>query len=416
MRFVEPSRVEGRLPAPPSKSAMQRLVAAASLADGVTTIDNPSRCEDSLATIGIAAALGARIDARADRVTIEGGRLEEPRGALDCGESGLGLRMFTAIAALGREEVVLFGHGSLLARPVAMMEGPLTALGVACRTRGGLPPVSVRGPMRGGRIEVDGSASSQFLSGLILALPRCEADSEIRVTRLRSAPYARMTLSVARQFGAEIETSDDCSRIAVRGGQGYRAIACRVEGDWSGAAFLLVAGALAGRVTVTGLDPGSLQADVAILEALRRAGARVEQAGETVTVERRDLDAFTFDATDCPDLFPPVAALACHCRGTTVVKGATRLRGKESDRAATLSTELSRMGALVRVEGDEMAITGGSWREATVDPHGDHRIAMACATAALATTKGVGIANPECVRKSYPGFFDDLATLGGRVR
>ena len=415
MKFVEPSAVEGSLPAPPSKSAMQRLVAAALLADGVTTIENPSRCQDSIATMEVAAALGARVDEGADRVTIEGGRLE-PRGTLDCGESGLGLRMFTAIAALGREEVVLTGRGSLLARPVAMMEGPLVALGATCHTHDGMPPISVRGPMRGGHVEVDGSASSQFLSGLILALPRCETDSEIRVSGLRSTPYVRMTISVARQFGVKLTTSDAFSRISVRGGQSYRPTACRVEGDYSSAAFLLVAGALAGRVTVTGLDAGSLQADLAILEALRRAGAQVEVAGDAVTVERRDLLAFAFDATDCPDLFPPIAALACHCRGTTVITGAGRLRGKESDRAATLSAELGRMGAEVRVEGDRMAITKGTWREATVDPHGDHRIAMACATAALAATKGVGISNPECVRKSYPGFFDDLAALGARVR
>jgi len=393
---------------------MQRLVAASVLADGVTTIDNPSLCEDSLSAMRVAAALGARVERRANSVIVEGGRLE-PRGPLDCGESGLCLRMFAAIAALCPEEVVLTGRGSLLARSVSMMAAPLAALGAECRTAGGRVPVTVRGPMRGGRAEVDGSESSQFLSGLILALPRCAASSSLSVSNLKSAPYARMTIATARLFGARIEASDSCDRIAVCGGQRYRPAAFRVEGDYSGSAFLLVAGALTGRATVTGLDAGSLQADRAILEALRLAGARVEVEGDAVTVSRGGLEAFSFDATDSPDLFAPLAALACHCRGTTIIRGASRLGGKESDRGATLCAELGRMGARVRVDGDEMAIAQGLWREARIDPHGDHRVAMACATAALAATSEVAISNPECVCKSYPGFFDDLAALGARV-
>jgi 3-phosphoshikimate 1-carboxyvinyltransferase len=192
-----------------------------------------------------------------------------------------------------------------------------------------------------------------------------------------------------------------------------------VEGDWSGAAFLLVAGAVAGQVGVDGLEPASSQADRAVLEALAAAGARPRWEGGTLWVERADLHGFDFDATDCPDLFPPLATLACHARGTSRLRGAGRLKAKESDRATALVTELSAMGARLRVEGDLMVVEGGgtlpggALAGGTVDPHNDHRIAMACAVAGLMSRDGATMEGEACVDKSYPGFFRALASLRG---
>jgi 3-phosphoshikimate 1-carboxyvinyltransferase len=271
----------------------------------------------------------------------------------------------------------------------------------------------VRGPLRGGRALVDGSASSQFLSGLLLALPRAGADSELEVSGLRSLPYVRMTLDVLAAFGAQVEAEPDFSRFRVRGGQRYHPVELQVEGDWSGAAFLLVAGAVAGEVTVDGLDPASAQADRAILQALAAAGARVEWQGAALRAGQGDLRAFEFDATDCPDLFPPLAALACHARGTSRFKGVARLGHKESDRGAALVSELSAMGARLQVRDGCMEITGGPLAGGEVDPHNDHRMAMACAVAGLRSLNGARMEGEACVAKSYPEFFQALESIRG---
>jgi 3-phosphoshikimate 1-carboxyvinyltransferase len=297
---------------------------------------------------------------------------------------------------------------------MGMVEAPLRALGASCSTNGGKPPIAVQGPLSGGETEVDGASSSQFLTGLLMALPLCPNDSALHVRNLKSKPYVRMTLSLLREFGISVRHSAGLDRLEIPGRQSYRACRYSVEGDWSGASFLLVAGAVAGRVEVDGLDACSPQADRAVLEALRKAGARVRVANGRVEVSGGNLCGFEFDASDCPDLFPPLAALACSCSGESRIVGAMRLRGKESDRGEALAAELGKMGARVRLEEDSMVIRGGRLRGGKVDSHNDHRIAMACAVAALRSEKGAAITNAECVSKSYPGFFRDLESL--RVR
>jgi 3-phosphoshikimate 1-carboxyvinyltransferase len=415
MRWIKPSRIEGRVAAPPSKSMMLRAVAAAVLAEDETVIRNPSFCADALAGLRIAGILGrdVRRDARIVRIGAEGSRRSGRR--LPCGESGLCMRMFAPIAALSDRPHRLDGTGSLLRRPMGFMEGPLGELGASCRTADGLPPVRITGPLRGGRVAVDGSLSSQFLTGLLLALPFAAGDSEILVANLRSGPYAAMTVAFLRSFGLAIEAGDSLDHIQIAGRQRFRGIDYSVEGDWSGAAFLLVAGALAGRVEVSGLEPDSLQPDRAILEALSLAGARILQSDRRIVVEQDRLAGFDFDATDCPDLIPPLAALACHCEGRTRIFGADRLAHKESDRAGALVSEFSKAGAKIAVRGNRLEIGGGPLRAATLDSHGDHRIAMAGAVAALRSERGLGIEGGDCVAKSYPGFFDELNNVGGHI-
>ncbi|MCX6771428.1 MAG: 3-phosphoshikimate 1-carboxyvinyltransferase [Candidatus Micrarchaeota archaeon] len=413
MKKILPCRIEGALEAPSSKSIMIRAVAAALLSNGKSIILCPSYCDDALAAMECAKALGAKVKASKNKVEIIGGHLVSPK-KLDCGESGLCMRMFPPIAALCVGKTVLSAKGTLATRNAGMMEKPLSQLGASCISNGGLPPVTVRGPMKGGRAELDGSDSSQFLTGLLMALPLCSNGSVLIVRNLKSKPYVKMTLEMLRAFGVKVHANAALSKFEIPGRQHYAPRAYSVEGDWSGAAFLLVAGAIAGRVVVKGLSANSFQADRAVLIALKEAGAKVEVSKGTVRVGKGKLSAFEFDATGCPDLFPPLAVLACQCSGTSRIKGATRLAGKESNRASALVSELGIMGAAISVKGDVMEITGTRLSGATVESHGDHRIAMACAVAALASEKGARIRGAECVSKSYPRFFEDLESL--RVR
>jgi len=415
MKKVKPGRLDGTVTAPPSKSMMQRAVAAAALAHGPSVLLNPSFCEDALAALCIAEGLGAEVKRESMKVRIDGGG--QPRGhRLACGESGLCMRLFTPLAALFERPFTLTATGSLGSRPMAALEKPLRALGAKCQTHYGLPPIAVRGPIRGGRVSLDGSMSSQVASGFLMALPLCPQDSALSVSHLKSKPYLRMTLSLLKEFGISIHHDETLRRFEIPGKQAYHPRTYRVEGDWSGGAFLLVAGAIAGRVKVKGLSEKSLQADRAILEALTRAGAEVEPERDAVRVERGGLRSFEFDATDCPDLFPPLVALACHCQGRSVIQGTERLKHKESDRALALVREFRKMGARIRVNDGKMEVTGKSLKGGEISSHHDHRIAMACAVAGLQSDKGVSIRDGMCIAKSYPKFFDDLEALRRKGR
>src|SRR3989338_2363519 len=262
---IEPGGVNGIMAAPPSKSMMQRAVTLATLANGTSEISNPSFCDDSKAALGIARALGADVEENENCVKITGGIKPQGKGnvTVNCGESGLCIRMFSPIAALFDKEITLTGNGSLLSRPVGMIEEPLRALGAECKTDNGRPPVTVRGPMKGGNTRIDASTSSQFISGLLIALALCPEDSKILVNNLKSRPYVEMTLELLERFGINIKHDDKLSEFNISGSQNYTPIHYTIEGDWSGASFLLVAGAISGSVSVTGLRASSLQADKA---------------------------------------------------------------------------------------------------------------------------------------------------------
>ncbi len=410
MRFINPGRVDGECRAPSSKSEMQRAVAAAFLAEGESHIFFQGLCEDSKAALDVVRMLGASVILEDGRVSI-GGRRSMPAAALDCGESGLCLRMFAPIAALFDREITLTAKGSLLGRPVSRVETALKNAGALARSRNGYPPLTVKGPLTGGRIGLDGSLSSQHVTGFLMALPAVGGNSELVVADLRSSPYLCLTLAVMRAFGVRADADFGNGRFAIPGGQAYRPGNHRIEGDWSAAAFLLVAGAVAGRVTVTDLDLESHQADREIIDVLKGCGADVSFGRDSVSASRRPLSAFDFDAVDAPDLIPPLAVLACYCRGTSRIGGAGRLRHKESDRAQALVDTLGRMGGRVRIEGDHLLVTGTDLRGGRVGSHRDHRIAMAAAVAALGSGEGAEIEEPECVAKSYPRFFHDLEQL-----
>jgi len=411
MRCVRPGRIDGACVAPPSKSALQRAIAVATLAAGRSRIAFSGLCDDAAAALRAARALGAGVVENDGGVEIAGGG--RPTGEpLDCGESGLSLRLFTAVSALFDTELELLARGTLVRRSAAMVEAPLRALGARCSTSGGFPPIRVRGPIRGGEVAVDGRDSSQLLTGLLIALPLCREDSVVSCPGLASKPYVAMTMETLARFGVRVEADAALERFHIRGGQRLAPAELRMEGDWSGAAFMLVAGAIAGAVAVTGLDLESRQADRAVLDALRAAGAHCRAASDAVRVERGELRAFEFDAGHCPDLFPPLAVLAAYCEGESVLHGAARLVGKESDRRAVLVDELGGLGLAIRADGDVMRIRGGALRGGRVDSRGDHRIAMAAAVAALGAAAPLQIEGEACVSKSYPRFFADLGGMG----
>lgn len=413
MKSISASIINGTVAAPPSKSMTGRAIAAALLSGGTSVISNPSLCDDSLAAFRVAGTMGAEVTKRGSEIVIRGnGALRDSmeERVLNCGESGLCMRMFSPIAALTGGEITLTGTGSLLKRPMRMVE-EIAGLGVLCSTRNGYAPITIKGPARGGSIHVDASESSQFLTGLLMALPLCKEDSIVTVSNLSSRPYIEMTLSLLGHYGINVTCEEGFERFSIRGNQSCRPCVYQIEGDWSAAAFLLVAGATAGGVKVTGLDPDSFQADKAIMEALETAGADLTIERDYVLSRRTALKAFEFDARDCPDLFPPLAALASHCSGTSMIHGVQRLRHKESDRAHALCSEFGRLGIVIELSGDTMKVHGGKVTGATVDSHNDHRIAMACAIAALNGEGKTAIEHWECVSKSYPGFFADIERL-----
>jgi 3-phosphoshikimate 1-carboxyvinyltransferase len=414
-KSIKPSKIKGTVKAPASKSMLQRAIAAALLTETPTKILNPTYSNDAKAALRVIKALGAQVTAGKDEIFIKGG-LNPTGDVLNCGEAGLSIRMFSPIAALWHEELTLTGEGSLVVRPVSMIEKPLKALGVEVTTTNGCPPLRVKGPLQGGEAEVDGSMSSQFLTGLLMALPKAPKDSTLKVKDLKSTPYIDMTLSLLDAFGGEVQHSN-YETFFIKGNQRYRIGEYQVEGDWSGASFLLVAGAVAegGSVTVTGLDIESPQADRKIIDAIKAAGASVKMTSGRVEITNCKLRAFDFDATHCPDLFPPLVALACNCKGTTILTGVNRLTYKESDRAMVLEKEFSTLGAVIRIHGNRMEILGTKLKGGTIDSHNDHRIAMAGTLAAINAGGDVTIQNPLCVAKSYPDFFEDFAAIGGIV-
>ena len=409
------NRLRGTITPPCSKSYAQRALAAALLATGRTTLRGIELCRDTRSAIAAIEALGATVEIIDDNtIAIEGGF--SPRtDRLNVGESGLSARLFTPIAALDNKPMCISGEGTLLHRPMSMMIEPLKELGVKVRDGGGRLPIEVCGPIRGGRVVVDGSMSSQFVTGLLIALPLAGRDTTVEVRGAVSIPYIDMTLDTIERFGVEVMYQEgDYSEFFIEGEQSYQAVDYTIESDWSAAAMIMVAAAIAGeQVRITNLSTLSRQADTAICRALERAGASLVIEEDAITVSHRELEAFTFDATHCPDLFPALVALAAAAEGVSTIYGIVRLRGKESDRGEVLKEEYEKLGIEIELDYEEnvMRVVGGKVSAAKVDSHDDHRIAMSLAITALRLDEELEITNRECVAKSYPSFFEDLEML-----
>ena len=409
------SAISGIVNAPSSKSSMQRYIAGALLAEGVTRIFSPSYCDDSLATIAVAEALGAEISVSDNVVTVRGGFKPRQR-QIFCGESGLAARMFTPISALHSGEIIINGTGSILKRSMKMMEVPMSELGVNISTNNGFLPVKIKGPLLGGDVLTDGSVSSQFVTGLLMALPVVKKDSVIFVDNLISRPYIDLTITILNEFGIVVQNYDN-EKFEITGRQKYIAGNFTVEGDWSGGAFLLVIAAIEGEAEIRNLKLNSSQADKTIFDVLKLSGANIRSSGDSIVVSKGDLHGFCFDITDCPDLAPPLVILALACKGKSIITGTSRLSSKESDRGKVLEDTLSSLGGKIRNYKDRIEIDGGiPLHGGVVSANNDHRIAMALASASLICNSPVIIDGMECINKSYPHFIDDFQNLGGKVK
>lgn len=422
---VYPSSINGTVLAPASKSSMQRACALALLHKGETVIINPGKSNDDRAALDIIQKLGAVVEFNNAELRIKSSYPLGKFNEINCGESGLSIRMFAPITALSSNQVVITGKGSLTKRPMHFFDEVFPKLEVTVESNNGFLPIKIKGPLQPTDITVDGSSSSQFLTGLLMAYA-CAATKQviIKVTGLKSKPYIDLTLQMMSKFGYDV-INENYERFIITPNQHVHSTGSAslktftVEGDWSGASFLLVAGAIAGSVIVEGLDINSAQADKAIVDVLKNAGAIVTTGKNTVAIQsflEGDGNPFHFDATDCPDLFPPLVALAAYCSGVSVIEGISRLHHKESNRVITLQQEFGKMGVKIEMEDDKMMIKGtAGLKGATVHSHHDHRIAMACAVAALKADGETVIEEADAVNKSYPRFYHDLKMLGADV-
>ncbi|HWG91162.1 MAG TPA: 3-phosphoshikimate 1-carboxyvinyltransferase [Candidatus Thermoplasmatota archaeon] len=417
MLVVRASTVTGSVPAPASKSYTHRALALALLTERSRIVE-PLLSEDPLATLACVRALGGKATEDAEGVTIEGGALITPDTILDCMNSGTTMRLFTAIAALAPGASVLTGDASLRKRPMQPLLDALKPLGVeAWSTRGnGLPPVIVKGPLRGGRTSLPGDVSSQYVSALLIAGTQAREDLDLTLTSpLKSRPYVEITLEMLRHFGARVATRE--TGFHVPAGQRLRGLTYRVPGDYSSAAFPLCAAAVTGgEVTVTNLDPRTAQGDKFILECLRRFGAAVKEHEDgSVTVKGGALQGITVDLSDTPDMFPALCAVASHARGESVFTGAKHLRFKESDRIAAMVTELRKMGVDATEREDGAVLRGGPVTGARVHSYHDHRIEMALAVCGLAAKGETVVDDHESHAVSYPRFIEHFQGLGGHL-
>ena len=407
----------GVLAAPPSKSMAHRAVLCAALADGESRLTGLAHSQDIDATLAAAAALGAQVEAGESWARIAGAApLQAPAAPVDCCESGSTLRFLIPLAALTGRPVAFTGRGRLMQRPQSVYQELFVSQGLRFEQEG--DTLTVAGPLRPGCFSLAGDVSSQFISGLLFALPLLDGDSRLRLKPpVESRSYIEMTRASQSRFGVSSAWLDEYT-LAVPGGQAYRPRDMAIEGDWSQAAFPAALGVLAGDVTVTGLEPGTLQGDAVILDILRRCGGRAEAVPGGVRFQKSALHGTKIDLADCPDLGPILMALGLLCEGETVIANAGRLRLKESDRIAAMEQELRKLGGQIESDGGTVTIRR-SVLHAPAGPlwgHNDHRVVMSLTVLAAAAGLPVQIDGAEAVAKSWPGFFAAVRQLGVEVQ
>ena len=399
---ITPGPLEGTITPPPSKSQAHRAILAAALTNGTSTLQNVALSQDIEATLRCISALGGGWEQEGDRLRISGvwSREWDTAGLpyLDCGESGSTLRFLIPLAVTLNNGGVFTGRGRLMERPQQPYFDIFDEKGISYEQKDGV--LTIRGEWNAGKYRLPGNVSSQFVTGLLYALPLMEWESRIVLTSpLESRGYVDMTLDVLDRFGVRVEVLED--GFLVPGDQVFQARDFTIEADWSQAAFWLAAGLLGNPVLTVGLSDQSTQGDRVIDEHFASfawgTGRKVE-----------------IDVSDCPDLLPPLAVMAAFHDGTTRLTNAARLRLKESDRLATVTKMLTALGGQAEEGPDWLAIPGTRFlRGGTVDGANDHRIVMAAAIAATRCTGPVTILGAEAVNKSYPTFWEEYKRLGG---
>ena len=412
IQLVSKCDLTGTIVVPSSKSDGQRAILAAALSENITIIHAVGESDDEKSMLENIQKLGAHVTILSTSSTQIQGIQEFPnKASLNAGESGLGMRLITGVCAGHNGVFTIDGEGSLLQRPQLFFEEHLTQMGVRVVSNDGFLPLTVHGKLIGGELDIDGSASSQFLSGMLMSLPLIEEDSTIIVRNLRSIPYVQMTINTLQAFGIEI-THENFEQFSIKGNQSYLCNEYSVEGDWSAASYWLVACALGQNILVSGLNMASAQADKALLDMLEMANCSIVFEENAISVNGSNRIPFHVDATHCPDLFPALVTFAAFCDGISTISGVNRLKNKESDRGIALQEEFGKLGLKIDLDGDVMTIHGGKDLHASkVDSHNDHRIAMCLAIAATQLEGTTSITGAESVSKSYPKFWEDFTSL-----
>ncbi|MCH5300090.1 MAG: 3-phosphoshikimate 1-carboxyvinyltransferase [Ruminococcus sp.] len=411
--IITPSILKGEVTIPPSKSDVHRAIICAALSFGKSTISPVVLSNDIKATIACINSLGAKTQLEDNVLTVDATDMfKNKKAVLDCGESGSTLRFFVPVAAMGGVETEFVGHGSLLPRPIGIFADILPPAGVECETTGVLP-LKIKGKLQSGKFEIPGNISSQFITGLLFALPLLDGDSDIVLTSpIESIGYINMTIYTMSKFGVKVETTDYGWHI--KGNQHYSPNDYTTDGDWSQAAFFMCSGAINAETTVKGVNINSTQGDKEIAEILKRFGADVQINENSVTVKPNELNGIEIDARQIPDLVPILAVTGAFAKGTTKIINAERLRIKESDRLASISNALNKLGAKVTEKPDGLVIEGvKSLNGGTVEGCNDHRIVMAMSIAAEKATDKVTVTDAFSINKSYPSFYEDYNKLGG---
>ncbi len=413
-----PARIGGTVSAPPSKSMAHRAVLCSALAKGTSHIENLEFSKDISATLAAAGQLCARVESGPTDALVEGlGHFRPVAGPVDCCESGSTLRFLIPLASLTGQSITFVGRGRLMERPQSVYETLYREQNLHFEQANG--QLTVAGSLRGGEYTLAGNVSSQFISGLLFALPLLAGDSTLHlIPPVESRSYIEMTRAAQAAFGVTSHWLDDTT-LCIPGGQQYHPCDYIVEGDYSQAAFLAVLGAVKGGITLTGLAAGTLQGDAVILDILRRCGAKFTRTEAGLVFEQAPLHGVDIDLADCPDLGPVLMVLGLLCEGTTVIRNAERLRIKESDRIAAMEAELRACGGVLSSEGGTITVQGCKPRfhapETPLSGHNDHRVVMSLTVLALAADIPLAINEAEAVQKSWPHFFDALKPLGVEV-
>lgn len=422
---ITPGAVKGQVAAPPSKSYTHRALIIGALADGQTIINNYLDADDTRYTTEALRTLGTRIEVSDSRVTIEGrnGKFSVQPGKerIYVGNSGSTIRMVAPLAALTDGRVVFEGEPRLYQRPVSDLLVALKALGIRANSinRDGFPPIEIHGgTLQGGEVVVSGEITSQHVSGLLMVAPYSRRNVRLNISgELLSKPYVDVTIDAMRHFGGEVGNLN-YEHFVVTAGETYRGREYNIEGDYSSAAYFFAAGAIGQTpVTVTGLNPRSVQGDRRFLDILAKMGCEVTFGKEGVSVSRqKPLVAITQDMGDYPDIVQPLAVVAAFARGKTLIKNIGHLIYKETDRINNTAQELRKIGVGVEVTENTMTIAGGQVKGGEAESHNDHRLVMSLATAALFAQGETVIRGADAASKSYPYFFRDLEKVGAKFQ
>lgn len=418
---ILPAKIEGKVVAPASKSYSHRAIILACMAQGNSKIAKFLSCDDIKYTISALKLLGANISISKNNIFIKGnnGRFSPKRenNIIFAGNSGTTLRFITAISALSDKSVIIDGSRRLRQRPIKQLIYGLGQLGIniICLSKKNNLPIRIKpGKITGGKINISGKESSQFISSLLLISPFAKKEVILKSSNLCSKPYVDITTDMMRKFGAEIKIKNNLFFIPPR--QKYKGQRYYVEGDYSSASYFLAAAAVTkSTITVTNLRADSLQGDKFIVELLKKMGCNIRQNRQQITISGKSLKAIKTDMGNYPDIAPTLAVVAACAKGKTIIYNIGNLKFKESNRKKAIGDNLKRMGVQVYSDDNSLQIEGNGLKGTKIETHADHRIAMSFAVAALVADGVTTIKNAQMVSKSYPLFFDDLQKLGAKL-